>query len=90
MKKLIIICIFSICLCLSALEIKSRIVDSSGRGIAQATVKAGNSFAFSDAEGFFSLQTRADTLIVSRIGYQTRTVATATIGATIMLEADPV
>lgn len=89
-KKLIIICIFSICLCLGALEIRSRIVDLSGRGIAYATIQAGNSFVFSDAEGLFHLQTRADTLIVSRIGYQTRTVATATIGATIMLEADPV
>jgi outer membrane cobalamin receptor len=68
------------------LGISGRIVSEEGLGIEGASVTDGHRLVYSSVEGFFSIESRADSLRISRIGYQPKVVARSELDQPVVLK----
>ncbi len=68
------------------LAISGRIVSAEGSGIEGALVTDGHRVVYSSGDGTFSINSRADSLRISRIGYLPRVVALSELDSPIVLQ----
>ena len=85
-RVLLALCLWSV-LCLG-FGITGRILDPSGKPVAGASVSAGKSVVFSDAQGMFRITTDADTLHIARIGYLRKIISTKDLSSPVILSVD--
>jgi outer membrane cobalamin receptor len=75
---------------LSALKVTAEIHNSKSQPIADVTITDGYHRVYSNAKGQFSINTAADSLSFSKLGYQKQKIAVNKIGQFIILTAKPV
>ncbi|HOH46903.1 MAG TPA: carboxypeptidase-like regulatory domain-containing protein, partial [Candidatus Cloacimonadota bacterium] len=68
--------------------ITGQILSEAGSGIEGASITDGRQYVFSDDNGNFRIDTRADSLQISRIGYLPRVLNTRSLASPIILKAD--
>lgn len=70
--------------------ITSRIVDESGKGISGASISDNRKWVTSNRDGRFSINTSADSLYISRLGYHRLAVNTRHVPTVITLSTNPI
>lgn len=92
MRKQTVLALCSIlllCLRVYATVLSSRVIDTDGRGIAQVSVADGRRVTFTDSDGYFSIESVADSLSISRLGYIGRKISLFEANQIIILETKP-
>jgi len=74
----------------SAMQVSARIQDPSGKPLEGVTVSDGRQAVFTGADGSFGLNTSSDSLIVTRLGYERRTLLTVNLPPIITLVKRPI
>lgn len=85
-KQIIITFIIAlITLGLYSIKVSAQIINSTGTPIEDVTITDGYKRIFSNRQGHFDINTKSDSLIISKLGYERRTLATKNIPHVITL-----
>jgi len=87
--KILIIIILTMCSAIAASSVEGYVKELNGRPVEQALLEFGQSRTFSSRDGFFKLEGEADSLRVSRLGFEPLTVTPQAGVMLIVLKAAP-
>lgn len=86
MRRILLLALLLVPALLGARLIEGKTVDPSGKVISMVLVSDGLIQNYSSEDGSFRISTQADSLTFSRLGYITRTLATAELGKRVTLQ----
>ncbi len=72
-----------------AVRLTACITDAKGKAVEDAIINDGQKWVFSDHDGRFSISTNADSLLITRLGYEKKTVRTSALTPVVVLTARP-
>ncbi|MBM4399648.1 MAG: TonB-dependent receptor plug domain-containing protein, partial [Candidatus Cloacimonetes bacterium] len=75
---------------ISAKIVSAQVTDKRQRALADVSVTDGFKRVFTNSKGMFNLNTEADSLLISKLGYEQKIISTYKLPATITLIAKPI